>query len=489
MDAPINPNDHRPDPGTGRSTGANPPRTSPHSGRSDPFDTLADLFLGPPVRIEATSPAPLRLVGDNPPATHPERPAPRETPRAPQRPSPLPVPLPVPPDHDGSAIGSSTRNTVEIEGLVLGHLPIFASAWATQYAKHVAETTRAPVAFLRFAGDRASLDMYFSGPASDPVVTRAASLAEAITLASARAPRWIVRLPDACEPDLADGAVDVLTLLTGADEAAVVACYRTLKSLSSGRTDPTAEDVAGPDLWRVAVMGSDPVKSAQAGAKVRRAAEAFLEASLDISACIARIGALKSAQLFDGPATLPWRDALDLIRSTPQIAPPPRTPTPPPGHTESKPAPSSSHAPPPRVEVRPFARDPTRFEARSVPPPPPSVSPPPVDAPAIAGLRPSAARCPACPSILLASDAEGRLHLIAPLDSPDAVAALLTVSAWAREHAALLSLADPSLRHTLDPTLHYLTTEPASVRRLLDTSIRVHAVVRVGTQTSLVDLN
>lgn len=485
MDAPINPNDPRPDPGSGRGTGASSTRSSPYPGRSDPFDTLADLFLGPPVRVEATSPAPLRLVGDNPSITPPEGTAPREIPRAPHRPAPMPMP----PQQDGLALDSSTRGGVAIEGLVLGHLPIFASAWATQYAKHVAETSRVPVAFLRFTGDRASLDLYLPGPLSEPIPTGAATLAEAIVVASARAPRWIVRLPDACEPDLADGAVDVLTLLTGADEAAVVACYRTLKSLSAGTTDRDSDEIAGPDLWRVAVMGSDPVKAGQAGTKVRRAAEAFLEASLDISACVARIGVLKSAQLFDGTATMPWRDALRLVRSTPQTAPPPHTPTPPDGRSGPKPGPASSPAPAPRIEVRPIANDPSRLEARSIPPASQSASKPPVETPAIPGLRPSAARCPACPAIELASDAAGRLHLIAAVDSPDAVAALLAVSAWAKEHAALLSLADRALVNLTDPTLHCLTTEPAGVRRLLDTSIRVHAVVRVGSQTALVDLN
>jgi hypothetical protein len=324
MDAPINPNDPRPDAGSGRSAGAHQPRSAPHGGRSDPFDTLADLFLGPPVRIEATSPAPLRLVGENPPTLAPEKPAARAAPEPPPRLRPRP--LADADDVNGQLLDPPTHADVKIEGLVLGHLPIFASAWASQYAKHVAETSRTPVAFLRFTGDRASLDLYLPRPSTELAATGALTLAEAVAQASTHAPRWIVRLPDACEPDLADGAVDVLTLLTGADEAAVVACYRTLKSLSSAAHEPTDVASGGPELWRVAVMGSDPVKSAQAGTKVRRAAEAFLDSSLDISACVARIGALKSAQLYDGLASLSWRQTLDLIRSTPQVPPPPRTP-------------------------------------------------------------------------------------------------------------------------------------------------------------------
>ncbi len=478
MDAPINPNDPRPDPGSGRSAGAHQPRSAPHGGRSDPFDTLADLFLGPPVRIEATSPAPLRLVGENPPTSAPEKPAPRAAPDPATRIRPGPRAEAV-----GLLLDSPARAGVTIEGLVLGHLPIFASAWATQYAKHVAETSRTPVAFLRFTGDRASLDLFLPGPSADPAATGASTLAEAVARASTHAPRWIVRLPDACEPDLADGAVDVLTLLTGADEAAVVACYRTLKSLSSAANEPTDVNSGGPEQWRVAVMGSDPVKSAQAGTKVRRAAEAFLDSSLDISACVARIGALKSAQLYDGPASLSWRQTLDLIRSTPQVPPPPRTPTAPPRQQPQ------SSAPTPRVEVRPITGDPTRFEARPVTAVPAAPSARTSGVPALAGLRPSIARCPAFPAIELASDTDGRLHIIAPADTVNAVAALLAVSSWAREHASLINLADPALVQTHEPTLHYLTTEPAAARRLLDTAIRVHAVVRVGSQSTTIELN
>ncbi len=363
-----------------------------------------------------------------------------------------------------------------IEGLVLGHLPIFASAWATQYAKHVAQVSNKPVAFLRFTGDRASLDLYLPGTRHEPPVTRSTSLEQAVSVAIAHASRWIVRLPDACEPELVDAPIDVLTLLTGADEAAVVACYRTLKSLSSGSPDASRNENGESLGWRVAIMGADPIKADDAGNKVRRAAEAFLDASLEISPCIARIGAFKSSLLFEGTAALAWRDALDLIRSTPR-----HDPEPPPRPTHSP------DTPPPRVEIRPIATEPARVESRPVPQPPRPVSR--AVCGVIPGLRLSRVRCPTCPAIEFATDEQGRLHLIAHAGTADPVASLVAASGWASQHTALLTLADPAFRDVAEPVLHYVSIEPASDRRLLDTPIRIHAAVRVGDDTALVDLN
>lgn len=470
MDAPILPPDQPPGPHPFRRGDADEPA------RPDPFDALADLFLGPAPRAEATSPAPLRLVGH----------APIEVPAV--RPDPQPRPVPREPDPELEP-GARTP----IEGLVLGHLPVFASAWATQYAKHVAQSTNATVAMLRFAGGRVMLDLYSGGPVPHPEPS--SDLREAIARALALAPRWIVRLPEAAEPELAEGDIEAVTLLTGADEAAVVASYRTLKSLAGPYADGARPN---PPAWRLAVMGADTAKADEAGQKVRRAVEAFLGSELELSPCIARIGSLRSTLLFEGAAPLSWRDVVRLIRTTPPAPSnaPPTPPTPPPssGPGNARPALVPASAPTaavirePKPEPRPLGGP--RPQARSAEPMPTPVPTPITPAPGwLPGLRPSQARCPFAPGIELASDPEGRLHLVARGDDAGSLKDLVAAAAWASEHAPLLAMADPSITDATDPALHVLTTTPAQHRRLLDTRIRVHAVARVGEAWTVLDLN
>lgn len=466
MDAPINPSGRPFSPrlANGGSTGA-----------SDPFDALADLFLGPARAPEATSPAPLRLVSD-------------------RRPKPAEAVAPEPDDIPSSGVPlERASHDVPVEGLVLGHLPVFASAWATQYAKHVAHTTERPVALLRFTGGRASLDVYGVGrDMSGTGVRTLDDLARAIDAAAGVGPRWVVRLPDACEPELAEGVVESVTLLSGADEAAVVACYRTLKTLSSVER---GEEARAP-AWRVAIMGVDPIRALEAGKRVERAAAAFLDSSLEIAPCVARIGALKSTLLFEGPTGITWRDAIRLVRSSGVRA-----------HTQLE-------ATPPRIEPRPIASEPSHIQPRPASAPansgypsqvlrstPPSASTTaasqasaeipasPQVSPSIPGLKPSQARCPYAPGVEFATDDRGGLHLISRESGDISVRSLMTASSWAAAHASLLSMADPAIRSTATATLHLMTRNPGAERRLLDTSIRVHGVAQAGAGWVVMDLN
>lgn len=504
MDAPINP----PDPFAFGLTPSDSPRTGgpakpgnahdrPHSARlsgganaGDPFDALADLFLGPSRAPEATSPPPLRLVSNNAPVEN--RAAPTDA-----REGPIAgLDRLIEPKADtvrSPRASHDPASPTRVEGLVLGHLPVFASAWATQYAKHTAQVTGETVALLRFTSGRASLDVYGASAAGQ----RCADLKGAIEAAAASSPRWMVRLPDACEPEFAEGGIDVLTLLSGADEAAVVSCYRTLKSLSGVDRSPDA----GPLAWRVAIMGSDPIKATDAARRVERAASAFLDSELEIAPCVARIGSLRSVLLHDGPTDIAWRDAIEMVRLAMAA---PRDPAPPPGPrqgvTRDNPidragAPDS---PPgsPRVEVRPIVSDPGAVAPRkatpmptgaahSAPPVPDRIEPP--------GWPPSllrsAVRCPHETDVEFGVDAEGRVHLLVRDGAEASIRSLVTAAAWATAHGSLLSMADPRITTCHAPVLHVVTTAPAADRRLLDTPVRVHALARVGTSWALLDLN
>lgn len=556
MDAPILP--------PNRTQMPPAPGSSPSSGH-DPFDALADLFLGPPARNPSEPPsgatggtgAPLRLVGTPGPVRRAESERVAEVVVA----------------RGGRVVGGALSSagtgpagergvgSSVIEGLVLGHLPVFASAWGTQYAKHVAQSSGEPVALLRFTTGRASLDVYHAGTGggleglvSDGHAQR--TLEASIALASELSPRWIIRLPDATEPELVDASVDFVTLLTGADEAAVVASYRTLKGLAGDGSQEREPRHA----WRLAVMGADPVKANEAGQKVRRAVETFLGSELEMVPCIARIGSLRSALVFDAPTAMGWREAIAAIRRAPQ-RPDPRDPS------SLRPAPTNRHpassdaapTPPPTAPTAPTASTPptsfappargvtggtidagvkgagftpmtfTHVPARSVGSPMQGRGLPRYEqrpgtaerategaargvvngvgggvagddsarnasnesgAPGwLPGLRVSKAKCPFVGHIELATDEGGALHLIARDGVTSSVQDLYTVAAWAREHEALLRLADGAIRDASAITLHVLTTTPSAHRRLLDTEVRVHAMARAGSAWAVIDLN
>ena len=115
----------------------------------------------------------------------------------------------------------------------------------------------------------------------------------------------------------------------------------------------------------------------------------------------------------------------------------------------------------------------------------------------IPGLTPLESRCPKAGRVELATDEQGRLHLVARsgADPTQPVDALIAASAWAREHLALLLRAEPTLappspdpEADSSPVLHLVTTEPKLIRPLLDADVRVHLLteVEVGGQRAQV---
>jgi hypothetical protein len=123
--------------------------------------------------------------------------------------------------------------------------------------------------------------------------------------------------------------------------------------------------------------------------------------------------------------------------------------------------------------------------------PAPAVTPP--GAAMISGLRPLVTKSPYTPTVELACDQDGALHLVATLTGTDATAAyasegvgkLLAVASWASDHAELLALAHPQLDAAVindGPSLHLITDDPRAARGVLSTGVRVHMVTTVTVQ-------
>ncbi|MBY0111691.1 MAG: hypothetical protein K2Y21_02630 [Phycisphaerales bacterium] len=414
-------------------------------------------------------------------------------------------------------VGANAAGTF-IESLIVGHLPVLGSAWVMQYAKHRAQTAAKPVVLLRVSGADVSVDVAFPPASLPPNMGPMPSVADAIRHLKSVSDQWIVRIDEAAEGmDAAElmrclRASDCASVLTGADEAAVVACYRVIKTLGA--------DI--PPL-HVVVMGSSTDAAGDAAKKLSKAAEKFLGKSVSSESCSAKITPGSTANVYRGRPNLSHDRLIELVRESVATRLPPASAVNGVGALPEPPAPD--HQPDPCAAEAPESKEtgtfaapvPDAFPPAAVVPTPiaPPPAPPPVAAPRSAptavvstaaphaaastansepsplapttslarhlpSLEPLEARCPYAPEVELAVDPSGRLHLIArshaDATDPNAAFSKLAVArTWALAHAALLERAFRQAKPlAFAPEQHLLTDAPKRVRPLLDTDVRLH---------------
>jgi hypothetical protein len=462
---------------------------------ADDYDALADLFLGP---TEAE---------DRPRRRHPlddDAPAPLKVPTGERTGvEALPGLRPgfdadaagdddhgVPPREDDPPLIDPASPELEpagrIELVVPAHLPVMASAWVHQYARATAVRTGGCVGLMRFRGATVSVEAVgFADELS--ALGPAPSAAAAARSASPVCRAWMVQAPEGARPC---AGVSCVTILTGADDAAVVGCYRKLKELfPSGAAAATRA--------RVVIVGASPDRSAAAMRKISRAACEFLGRTVEFGEPLPRVGSgpgdpsLVLRPLHAGPAEGDLEDFLAVIARAAASAgePPRRQPN------------AAPPAAPTRVSRAPVVVEPLEPPASKPPAAMPQGSGPGPVAPLaeaspmpstrlvtlVPGLSPLPFPCPVALGVELAFDAEGRLHVLAGADlasapgpAAEAVEALLAACAWATLNAGLLRSASPSIRRldeSTPPSMHLVTGEPVKARRLLDAPLRVHVVV------------
>jgi hypothetical protein len=425
------------------STGASqpPPHDTAHHEPSGDYDALADLFLG-----EARAKPVLRLAVDEP--TGPVRDAEAGRPAAPARPA-----------------------GPRVEAMVLGHLPVMAGAWVVQYAKHVADAGKEPVGLVRVQGGQTWVDLVLPRGDSPRTTSRigagapASDLAQAAARGAREARTWLVRVDELSEPELvtAEG-IDAVTLLTGADEAAMAASYRTVRGLCEGVSGFSDQGREGLPEFRLAIMGAEEARAREAERRISKAAATFLGRPVSSAAYVGQVGACTTQVLLRQASAVPLREVVSAIRCS--YGSPSGAASTPPGAGSAPPA-----APGP-----PSPEDAANHPAR------------------LLELKPLATRCPHAPGVWLAHAEDGSLHLLAKAgESPGGcVGELLSAAAWADQHAALLETAHAgALRElaTRGPTLHVLVRDAKSARALLDTGVRVHLVVGAPTGEAAHPLN
>ncbi|MEM8737880.1 MAG: hypothetical protein AAGG38_05295 [Planctomycetota bacterium] len=504
-------------PGT---TSAATPETTPAAGSisrvtpgggGDPLSGPAPIKLPPKAarhRARAEPPEPtLGDLSDDAPVTHPSA----DLPETPADPSPYPRLAGQDPP---PAFGQSPPPAAAVEAVLLGNLPGMAGPWLTQYAQRLAQKD-GTVALLH--ADDQGFDLELVEPTQPPADARQPAPAPA-PASSLRIPPGGFRgrdlvdvLDQLCAARVSpvrtvlvhlDPAPDALprlldlepwTLLSGADDAALVAGYRLLKRLRE--SDPRV----GQAHVGLMVVGSPPDASQNAAQKLRSAVTDLLETPLELLGDQQRMIPARCRTLgrFTGEHA-DWSRLADWLKAL-QPLPPRAAPEPAAAPPAAKPAlppldqPVTLHpedAPTPRAAAAP---SPAPFPPSAEPDTPdPSPAAAAVDlvelidsdphaAASIPGGLALEARCPAQPHTQLALDAAGRLHLLhrhdaAQGDPPtpkEAIVELVAVRDWARQHRALLQLTERT-RHfdpDADPVLHLFTDRA---------DLSVHLTARLG---------
>lgn len=431
--------------------------------QSGDYDALTELFLGPSVR---TAPAGIR-AGEQ------------------------------------AAAGAGMEAAICIEGLILGHLPVMASAWAMQYARARSAEVGTGVAVLRVRGDEVSIEVVGGGVAA---MSPAATLEEGLIRGASCARHWLVRIDGTDEATLAEHVgLDSVTLLSSADQAAVVGAYGTIKRLFSADGGPGAGGAQHhrPRV-RIVLVGSADDRAVNASASLAKAARAFLEREVEVVNGPQRIGGGAA------PATLVYRgESLAVARLLEQLRRVLERTAPQHGNADGE---IGSDAGDGRDDgrhdvrgeldrhlVRVMEQAATESVSRSgatgaafggnaaaTETSTQGIEEEPSPASGRdglsrhVGLTMLAVRCPYVPWVELAADGEGRLHLLTHAEgSEDPMQGLLKVAAWSRAHRQLLEMASPALRDAGMPVLHLFVADARRGIDLGEIEVRLHLLAPI----------
>ena len=425
-----------------------------------------------------------------------------------------PVVSPMQPFESISPIQQATQSHL-IEAIVQGHLPVYAAGWIPQYAKARAEEVRSAVILVRVRQGNASVECVFPSGTPSISMTPSDSVAAAISLAAGMGAKyWIIQTDAVNEPALWQlEDINRITILTGADETALVACYRTLKGISQTTSTDSETEI------HVAVLGATPEKAAHAIDRVSRAGDNFLGRHVSGSLASAKIGAGTASVLYRSSSDhTTIEEVIDTILKLGKLQSPPAANSTAASSVGSREravqhemaalrelqrhtaehTPCVEHIETPETQdscAQPKTNT-TEVENETDIQPIAPVSRPTSLVAMINDIDAIGITCPIAGGVEFGIAPDGRLHLVAhvdgelnsghPSNQSRAIEDLMVAAAWATSHAGLLLSAHTSIR--LDetdhaPILHVVTTKPREARRLLDTNIRVHLVLPPQDET------
>lgn len=352
-----------------------------------------------------------------------------------------------------------------LEAVLLGNLPGYASPWITQYA-HELSRSHEGVGLIRFDEKQVRLECFRSADDNDSPPASARpheTFTQAIERLTPQVDIWLIVIDPwnspAARRRLAE--VDRWTLLSGADEAAVVAAYRAIKQLLEG---PAA--LMPQNGLRLMFMGCDREQAMAAMGRIDRATSAFLKMPVELAGVRRQIQPLHRLRCLQFDLA-PEDDAFSMLVQMLHDMAEGRAGTaasPVQALLDEQPEAALQPAIEPEPTLTDYPLPPEKIAAPAAQP----VIPPPPAAKGLADYLPQVAaleaRCPRHPRVEMAVDADGRCHLmLRTLDEPAdlAIRQLMETRLWAHEHRQLLALTARDRRFGQSaPRMHLFTAEP-----------------------------
>jgi hypothetical protein len=349
-----------------------------------------------------------------------------------------------------------------IELLLPAHLPVQGGLWLVPYAGR--EAAQGTSILVRMHED--TVDVAVLGQA-DISLHGCESIEEVIERTQNQNVHWVVQPPlDANPTSLLHCDADRVTLLSGADQAAVVGAYRLLKGLISTTNEP----IELPNIQLV-IVGADERSAADAASRIVQTAHHQLDVHIDVGQALPAMGsATKVVSQVTFQRSSNVVDLLGRIRN---------------GEVVQEECQVTPRFPEPQIEV-PVASTPEVERPEAIPEAIPETKVEQVAieeeratfATHVEGLLAIAPRCPEHDHVELAVDTNGCLHVLA--DAQDLRDASI-VSAWAMRHQELLGMACGGLQidKQATPIVHLFTNDAVSVADLYGSGVRMHLLADV----------
>lgn len=361
-----------------------------------------------------------------------------------------------------TAEDAAVQTTVEL--LIPAHLPVQGGLWLVPYAGRAADNGSAML--VRMHDE--TID--FASIGNMPVELESCRSIETI-LSNIDSPvsHWIVQPPpDGDAVSLLHGDPDMITLLSGADQAAVVGAYRLLKSLVTAGTD---QDSLPP--IRIVIVGAEERAANDASSRIVQTAKHQLGITVEVGHPLPAMGSQskvqsqcsipRSCNLIDLLSRLRVSGAQEnCLETTERVLP--EFPV---EQVEEKTTPHLTEESEQNVLVEDVVvKDVIASEAKL--------------SSYVDGLLAIKPRCPEHTEIELALDGEGNIHLLAHADS---FKETTIVAAWANKHRDLIRMAcgGIELNATGDVVQHFFTDDAVSVAELHGTGVKLHLLTEVQT--------
>ena len=355
-----------------------------------------------------------------------------------------------------------------IELLLPAHLPVQGGLWLVPYAGR--EAAQGTSILVRMHED--TIDVAVLGQGNFDV-TSCVSIEDVLQKINAPNIHWVVQPPTDADPtSLLHCDADRVTLLSGADQAAVVGAYRLLKGLIT--TSGDANEL--PNIQLV-IVGAEEKAATDAATRIVQTAHHQLGVHVEVGTALPAMGSsTKVISQVSFPRGSNVVDLLGRIRN---------------GEITEEACPTTTRFAKPVVPVIPEPSTEVASEAVIQPESTDqrinttvAVNETATYASYVDGLLAITPRCPEHEHVELAVDSNGCLHILADAQN---IRDISIVSAWAARHYALLAMACGGLciDTTTSPVQHLFTSDAVSVVDLYGTGLRMHLLTDIEVDGQL----